>query len=108
MARDFTRINLLMAGFVIAAAIVIGFKNKSGDKYHNPSHIVLALVLLAVVCIFSFISNGTDGENYDSDNDNATQCAKKGVWVPSIILIITLLIIAGPPILKKIKELKNP
>lgn len=100
VARDFSRINLFMAGFVIAVAVAIGVNNGNPSKiqtpYGKPSHTVIAFVLLIVVCIFGFISNGKDEED-----DDTSQCAKKGVWVHSSVFAVTLLLIVGPPLLKK-------
>lgn len=89
-AQDFTRINLFTSGFVIAAALLAINEARKGN--HDPIHNYIALALFIVVCVFSFISNGTG------------ECKHKSVWAPSIAFAVALLGVPSFAAFKTYKE----
>ena len=76
-AQDFTRVNLFISGFVIAAALLAINEARKGQ--HNKNHNYIALALFIVTCVFSFIANGTG------------ECKHHHVWIPSLAFAVALL-----------------
>jgi hypothetical protein len=76
-AQDFTRVNLFISGFVIAAALLAINEARKGQ--HQKMHNYIALALFILTCVFSFISNGTG------------ECKHHHVFIPSVVFAVALL-----------------